>query len=83
MCHVIGDSIGGRIGVNAKVMSQQAHENEPTRDLDPQDERSAPRQNPHQHLAPESDVHRRHAHARAAHQDRLTAARGREIFEIQ
>ena len=26
-------------------MSQQAHENEPTRDLDPQDERSA-RQNP-------------------------------------
>ena len=28
-------------------MSQQAHENEPTRDLDSQDERSA-RQNPHQ-----------------------------------
>ena len=39
-------------------MSQQPHENEPTRDLDPQDERSAC-QNPHQHLAPESDMRRR------------------------
>ena len=62
-------------------MSQQAHENEPTRDLDPQDERSA-RQNPHQHLAPESDMHRRHAHARAAHQDRLTAAQGAKILRF-
>ena len=49
-------------------MSQQAHENEPTRDLDPQDERSA-RQNPHQHLAPESDMRRRQCSPRAAHQD--------------